>query len=79
MERLEALSAEMGPLTVLVLDPLDAILPAPARAAVVAGLACVETVLLSDGSPLPDARLELEEEETVLRAGFLQHVLDRET
>jgi len=79
VERLEALSAEMGPLTVLVLDPLDAILPAPARAAVVAGLACVETVLLSDGSPLPDARLELEEEETVLRAGFLQHVLDRET
>ena len=45
----------------------------------VAGLACVETVLLSDGSPLPDARLELEEEETVLRAGVLQHVLDRET
>jgi len=79
VERLEALSAEMGPLTVLVLDPLDAILPASSRAAVVAGLACVETVLLSDGSPLPDARLELEEEETVLRAGFLQHVLDRET
>ena len=45
----------------------------------VAGLACVEAVLLSDGSPFPDARLELEEEETVLRAGFLQHVLDRET
>lgn len=79
VERLEALHAELGPLTVLVLDPPDVILPAPSRAAVVAGLACVETVLLVDGSPLPDARLRLEEEGAVLRAGFLQHVLDRET
>ena len=79
VERMEVLSAEMGPLTVLVLDPADAILPAASRAAVVAGLACVEAVLLSDGSPLPDARLRLEDEDAVLRAGFLQYVLDRET
>ncbi len=79
VERLEALSGELGPLTVLVLDPPDPILPASSRAAVVAGLACVEAVLVGDGSALPGARLELEEEETVLRAGFLQHVLDRET
>ena len=78
VERLEALSAELGPLTVLLLDPPDKILPAASRAAVVAGLACVETVLLGDGSPLPGARLKFEEEDAVLRAGFLQHVLDRE-
>jgi len=39
----------------------------------------VEAVLLGDGSPLPDARLKFEEEDAVLRAGFLQHVLDRAT
>jgi len=79
VERLEVLSTELGPLTVLVLDPPDAILSTSARAAVVAALACVETVLLADGSPLPDARLRLEEEGAVLRAGFLQYVLDRES
>lgn len=79
VERLEALSAELGPLTVLVLDPPDAILPASSRGAVVAGLACVEAVLFGDGSPLPDGRLKFEEEDAILRAGFLQHVIDRET
>lgn len=78
VERLEALATELGPLTVVLLDPPDAVLPIDARAAVVAGLECVETVLLSDGHPAPEARLQFELEDSVLRAGFLQHVLDRQ-
>ena len=78
MERLEALATELGHLTVVLLDPPDAILPVDARAAVVAGLECVETVLLSNGDPAPEARLQFELEDSVLRAGFLQHVLDRQ-
>jgi hypothetical protein len=38
----------------------------------------VETVLLSNGDPAPEARLQFELEDSVLRAGFLQHVLDRQ-
>jgi hypothetical protein len=68
----------LGHLTVVLLDPPDAILPVDARAAVVAGLECVETVLLSNGDPAPEARLQFELEDSVLRAGFLQHVLDRQ-
>jgi hypothetical protein len=78
VERLEALATELGHLTVVLLDPPDAILPVDARAAVVAGLECVETVLLSNGDPAPEARLQFELEDSVLRAGFLQHVLDRQ-
>jgi len=78
VERLEALATELGPLTVVLLDPPDAVLPTDARAAVIAGLECVETVLLSDGHAAPAARLKLEDEDLVLRAGFLQHVLDRQ-
>jgi hypothetical protein len=78
VERLEALATELGPLTVVLLDPPDAILPIDARAAVVAGLECVSTVLLCDGLPAPEARLQFESEDSVLRAGFLQHVIDRQ-
>jgi hypothetical protein len=78
VERLEALATELGLLTVVLLDPPDAILPNDSRAAVIAGLECVETVLLSDGHPAPEARLRFELEDSVLRAGFLQHVLDRQ-
>ncbi len=78
VERLEALATELGPLTVVLLDPADAVLSTDARAAVVAGLTCVDTVLLSDGQPAPEARLQLELEDAVLRAGFLQHVVDRQ-
>ena len=78
VERLEALATELGHLTVVLLDPPDAILPVDARAAVVAGLECVETVLLSNGDPAPEARLQFELEDSVLRAGFLHHVLDRQ-
>lgn len=78
VERLEALATELGALTVALLDPPDAILPTEARAAVVAALECVETVLLSDGHAAPEARLKFELEDSVLRAGFLQHVIDRQ-
>ena len=78
VERLEALATELGPLTVVLLDPADAVLSTDARAAEVAGLTCVDTVLLSDGQPAPEARLQLELEDAVLRAGFLQHVVDRQ-
>lgn len=78
VERLEALATELGPLTVVLLDPPDAVLPIDSRAAVVAGLQCVETVVISDGHPAPEARLQFELEDSVLRAGFLQHVLDRQ-
>ena len=79
VERLEALANELGPLTVLIMDSPGTILPAASRAVVVAGLGCVEKVLLAGTSPLPEARLKLEEQDAVLRAGFLQYVLDRET
>lgn len=78
VERLEALATELGALTILLLDPPDAVLPTGARASVVAGLECVDTVLLNDGRELPQARLQLELEDSVLRAGFLQHVIDRQ-
>jgi hypothetical protein len=78
VERLEALASELGLLTVVVLETPDAILPIDARAAVIAGLVCVETVLLTDGQPAPEARLQFELEESVLRPGFQQHVIDRQ-
>lgn len=78
VKRLEAMATELGAITVVLLDPPDAVLPTDARAAVVAGLECVETVLLSDGHQAPDARLKFESEDLVLRAGFLQHVIDRQ-
>jgi len=78
VERLERLAGELGPLTVILMNPADAILPAEARAKVLAGLACVAQVLLPDGAPLPTAVLHMEDEDAVLRAGFLQHVLDRQ-
>ena len=79
VERLESLHREMGPLTVILNQPKDVIVPLESRAAVVAALECVEAVVLPDGSPLPEARLGFEEEETALRASFFQLVLDRES
>lgn len=79
VERLESLYREMGPLTVILNEPADVIVPLEARAAVVAALECVETVVLPDGTPMPEACMCFEEEETALRASFFQLVLDRES
>jgi hypothetical protein len=79
VERLEALYRELGPLTVILNQPPDAIVPLDARASVVAALQCVETVVLPDGCRMPEARLRFEEEELALRASYFQLVLDRES
>lgn len=64
-ERLASLKKAGQPLLVLVATPANAILPGPARAALVAGLACVDHVTEIGGAYpeglMPHAQLETED------------------
>jgi bifunctional ADP-heptose synthase (sugar kinase/adenylyltransferase) len=60
-------------LAVVVTDPVDPLLPAQARATLVAALAVVDQVFLA-GASAPVPALRLEEREAALRTGFLARV-----
>jgi hypothetical protein len=75
-ERLASLKADGTKLLVLIATPPDAILPAAARAELVAGLRAVDYVAeLTDGL---SAEIRLEEEDERRFQGLLQHVHARQ-
>ena len=75
-ERLAALRTEAKPLLVIVDTPPDAILPARARAELVAGLACVDYVC-EQVPGLPTGTC-LRDEHRAGLARFIQHVHARQ-
>ena len=76
-ERLAEVKREGKPLIVLIADPEDAILPARARAELVAGLRVVDYVVeCSAGSLEPHVRLESEDQRR--RDGLIEHVHARQ-
>ena len=75
-ERLAQLKKEGAPLLVLIATPADAILPARARAELVAGLAIVDYVCETAGDVAP--HLSLEREHTDRLAQLIEHVHTRQ-
>lgn len=75
-ERLAELKRERVPLLVLIATPADAILPARARAELVAGLAVVDYVCETADGVAP--HLSLEREHTERLAQLIEHVHARQ-
>lgn len=76
-ERLSSLKSSGAKLLVLIATPPDAILPAAARAELVAGLRAVDHVAeLADGLT---AQIKLEQEDSERFAALLKHVHARQT
>ena len=75
-ERLMTLKREGAPLLVLVATPADAILPALARAQLVAGLSVVDYVCDAPGGLAPQVHLENEHAEML--AKLIDHVHARQ-
>lgn len=75
-ERLAQLKKEGAPLLVLIATPADAILPARARAELVAGLAVVDYVCETAGDVAP--HVSLEREHTDRLAQLIEHVHARQ-
>jgi glycerol-3-phosphate cytidylyltransferase-like family protein len=75
-ERLAKLKKEHAPLLVLIATPDDAILPARARAELVAGLAVVDYVCETADGVAP--HLSLEREHAELQAQLIEHVHTRQ-
>jgi len=75
-ERLAGLKTQDAPLLVLIVTPDDAILPARARAELVAGLAVVDYVCETAGGVEP--HLSLEREHTEQLAQLIEHVHARQ-
>lgn len=69
---------EQFAVVVQIADPPDPLLPARARAELVAALGRVELVILDEAQSLTPA-LRLVEEEAELRAAFLAHVRERQS
>ena len=69
---------EQFAVAVMIVEPPDPVLPARARAELVAALRRVELVILDEARTLTPA-LRLEEEEAELRPKFLEHVLERQS
>ena len=79
-DRLKSLKKPGQPLLVLIATPANPILPARARAELVAGLACVDSVT-EIGSTYPDAltpRTQLETEDAARLEQLIQHVQSRQ-
>ena len=79
-ERLARLKKAGHPLLVLIATPANPILPVGARAALIAGLACVDYVT-EIGSTFPDGlkpHVQLETEDTARLEQLIQHVASRQ-
>lgn len=70
---------EQFAVVVQITDPPDPLLPARARAELVAALRRVELVILPGGAPPLTPALRLEEDEAALRARFLAHARERQS
>lgn len=78
--RLESVKPAGSRLAVLVADPPDPILPARARAEMVAALRVVDEVLVpAADAPSPTPDLSFESEDLALRAAFIEHVRRRQS
>ncbi len=75
-ERLHSLKREDTPLLVLIADPGNPILPARARAELVAGLAVVDYVVESGNGLMPHIRLEQEHDKRLDE--LIEHVHARQ-
>jgi hypothetical protein len=75
-ERLQGLKREGTPLVVLIADPGNPILPARARAELVAGLAVVDHVVESGNGLIPHVRLEQEHDQRLDE--LIEHVHARQ-
>ncbi len=75
-ERLQSLKREGAPLLVLIADPVNPILPARARAELVAGLAAVDYVVESKHGLTPHVRLEQEHDQRL--SDLIEHVIARQ-
>ncbi len=76
------LAAERGAapgLAAVILDPPDPVLPARARAELVAALNSVSLVLLPDGTAALDVDAAFESEDLAERERFAAHVLERQS
>ncbi len=76
-ERLEEARRSAAALVVVVKDPAKEVLPARARAELVAALRCVDWVV-ADGPRAPAADVRLEEEDAERAAAFVEHVRARQ-
>ncbi len=79
-ERLKGLKKAGAPLLVLIATPANPILPAEARANLIAGLACVDAVTII-GSVYPDGltpHTQLETEDAARLEQLIQHVQSRQ-
>lgn len=76
VERLQALG---GPVTVSLLDPPEEILPARARAELVASLACVERVIVGDARAIVQAEriADLTVEDLGTRESLIERIRQR--
>lgn len=77
--RLRSARPRSGLLAVVILDPPDPILPARARAELVAALACVDLVFLPEGVELPAPALDLSGQDLSTRQEFIEHVRRRQS
>jgi hypothetical protein len=77
VEELERLSGGGG-LAVVIVEPEEPLLPARARAELVAALRCVEAVYL-DGVGAPEADARLDAGHARIRAEFIRHVRERQS
>ena len=77
-ERLAALAAD-GPVTVAILDPPDPLLPARARADLVAALRCVRHVILGDprGSIRAARTIDETAADTIARQSLIDRIVAR--
>lgn len=79
-ERLQGLKQPGSPLLVLIATPANAILPAEARANLVAGLACVDAVAIIGGA-YPEGltpHTQLETEDAARLEQLIRHVQSRQ-
>lgn len=78
-QRLEAARTGADALAVIVLEPPDPILPARARAELVAALAAVSLVLVPDGAAAPEVDVCFEPLDLADRDRFIAYVRERQS
>lgn len=79
VERVEEARRGAAGLAVAILEPPDPILPARARAELVAALAAVDLVLIPAGEQPPEASTLLEQADLDVRRSFIEQVRERQS
>ncbi len=78
-ERIEEARGEAGALAVTILEPPDPILPARARAELVAALRAVDLVLIPQAEALEFPSIRLDEADLAVRGRFIERVRERQS